>query len=116
SGRVHHVGQEIAALISGTLNVYLQVQEGCTKLSLGPINCKTIPRNLFANESIIGSVFIKSANHVIAITPHVCQRIIKPTTLGVSITDNVQPVPAPALSIAPVSQQLLDFLFISIRG
>ena len=56
-----------------------------------------ITGNMFADQLVQRFVMTKCLDHVVAQTPCIRQRLAAATTCCVGITDDVQPVPCPAL-------------------
>ena len=55
--------------------------------------------DLFPNKNVVGFVVVKRADHVVSIHPGIGPIVIVLEAIGVRITRDVQPVPAPALTV-----------------
>ena len=56
-----------------------------------------IAGDLFADEIVIGLIFVKRAHHIIAIAPGIGPIEVMLEALRIGIARNVEPVPSPAL-------------------
>src|SRR5439155_24248531 len=68
------------------------------------VRIELISRNLLSNEPIVGLVLIKRVDHVVAITPYIRARLVRLKTVGVGVSCEVQPVPAPALPVLRIRE------------
>lgn len=67
-------------------------------------------------ESIVGLVLIEGPDHVIAIATGVGLGRIALVTVGLGVANQVEPVPAPGLSIMGGGEQSNDQPLVSIRS
>src|SRR5258708_9265459 len=71
-----------------------------------------VPRDLFADKLAMPVILIKALDHVVAVAPGVIPYDIALIPLALRKTDNVQPVPSPALAVVWRGKEAIDELLI----
>ena len=73
-----------------------------------------IPRDLLADELIIGLVSIERFNDIVTIAPHIGAQLITLKAVCVGVMGDVEPVPCPALAVMGGVQQFIHQLLIRL--
>ena len=89
------------------------VESGCDG-SFNP-HLQFITRDLFADELIEGSVFVKGSNYIITVAPEGWSITINGETIGLGIAHYIKPMAGPSLPIAGRSEVAIDHLWIGSR-
>jgi hypothetical protein len=72
-----------------------------------------IAGKLFGNEPVVGFVVIERTDHVIAILLRFRTRMVGSVTVGIGVSNQVQPVTCLVLTICRFIQQAIDELLIA---
>ena len=67
-----------------------------------------IARQLLEQKPIVRLIEVEGIDHVVAVSPGVGLVAVALVTVGFGVTDDVEPMPRPALSILGASQQVID--------
>ena len=89
------------------------MQESETQLAFLSIVRIGVSGNLLPNEAVEGPVLVERPDHVVPIAPDVGEGAVI-AAVGIGIARNVQPMPPPALAVARVSEQPVDFLTVCV--
>src|SRR5262249_23254155 len=84
------------------------------RLQFSPLR-QQIAGNLLNQEAIIRFVFIETSYHVVAIAPSMRSFAVGFVTVGLGITNHIEPVLRPALAILRASEQALHQPLVGIR-
>ena len=68
---------------------------------------KLVRRELLLDEIVVRLVLVKGVDHIVAVAPHVIHLPIRFAPRRVRVPSHVQPVAAPALPVARVSEQFV---------
>ena len=74
----------------------------------GGVFSHRVAGQLFENELLIGTVFIESADDVVAVRPGVGALGVDFEAVGVGVANEIEPVLGPAFAVAGTGQQLVD--------
>ena len=75
---------------------------------------KQIACNLLANKLVVGDIFIKRFDNIIAVAPSVSMRNIFIQSVGICIACNIKPMAAPAFAISGRGQITVDHVLVGI--
>ena len=75
-----------------------------------------IAGHLFHEKTVVGLVFVETANHVIAVAPGLLVVDVRLIAAGVRVAHQVQPMPCPALAIGWRGQEPVDDISVSFRA
>ena len=111
SGGVDDIVEGVAP--HAVLTVDRAMQESDTQLAFLSIVRIGVAGNLLPNEAVEGPVLVEGPDHVVPIAPDVGEGAVI-AAVGIGIARNVQPMPPPALAVARVSEQPVDFLTVCV--
>ncbi|MAT46754.1 MAG: hypothetical protein CMO35_04900 [Verrucomicrobiaceae bacterium] len=91
------------------------VVTGCNH-RLGRRFLNLVPGQLLQEELVIGKIHVQRLNDIIPIAPDVRLVGVTLKSIGLSVANDIEPVPRPLLSIVRRGKQSIDNLFPCIRG
>ena len=83
--------------------------EADRNMSVQVVGVEFVAGDLLADETVVRLVLIEGLNYVIPIAPDIGTRFIGLETIGIGISRQVEPVPAPALAILRGGEQTVHY-------